>query len=141
MSESTDLSPWAHPKAQQWFHDLIEDNMFALGLDDELARAEHKKEFDSIRAILALAILLGRDGIWPANRTGILQAIVRCASKSSKSDAPHVGDRPLTVAEHQRHARHDQAVKQETEFLRRRLKMSNRKSALKPPVSWGNLWE
>jgi hypothetical protein len=141
MSKSTDLSPWAHPKAKRWFHELIEDNMFALAIDDEISKSEQQKEFDSVRAILAITLLLGRDGIWPENRKTVLRAVARTAAKISKSDAPRESNQPMTVAEHQANAAHDEAIRQELEMLRRRLGMSNRKSALQPPASWGNLWE
>ena len=40
MAESTDLAPWAHPKAQRWFESLIDDTSFALVLEDELVQAK-----------------------------------------------------------------------------------------------------
>ena len=99
MSETTDLSPWAHPKAQRWFHDLIEDSMLALSLDDELEQCEKVNELDKIRMILALALFLGREGIWPESRNNILIGAARTASNVIKK-APSTGTAgALTIAE------------------------------------------
>ena len=141
MSDSTDLSPWAHPKAKRWFTNLIEENTFALAVDDELAQSINRNEFDKIRAILALAILLGREGVWPEGRANILRSVVRAAAHVSKGSGPEKVGGPMTMAEHQGHTLHDDAIHHELELLRRRLKMSNRKSQLDPPATWGNLWE
>jgi hypothetical protein len=141
MPDATDLAPWAHPKAKRWFHSLIEDNSFALALEDELVQAEQVKDYDRIRMIHALALLLGHEGIWPKHRTAVLKACVRASSQIVKDhDTGPVGG-PLTISEHKGQSATDEAFQQEIELMRRRLKMSNRKSMIGPPKSWGNVWE
>lgn len=141
MPDATDLSPWAHPKAKRWFHNLIEDNSFALALEDELVQAEQAKDYEKIRMIHALALLLGHEGIWPKHRDDVLKACVRASSRIVKDHDTRPVEGPITIAEHKDQSATDEAFQQEIELLRRRLKMSNRKSTIGAPKAWGNIWE
>ena len=141
MTRATDLAPWAHPKAKCWFHNLIEENSFALAMEDELVQAEAAKDLDKIRMIHAFALLLGREGIWPTHRHNVLQTCVRVASRIAKAVEAEPVRGPLTIAEHQGRSATDNELLKEIELLSRRLKLSNRKGPLSPPQSWGNLWE
>lgn len=141
MPDATDLAPWAHPKAKRWFQSLIENNSFALALEDELLQAEQAKDYDKIRMIHALALLLGHEGIWPKHRKDVLKACVRASSKIVKDHETGPVGGPLTIAEHKDQSATDEAYLHEIELLRRRLKMSNRKSMIGAPNSWGNVWE
>ena len=141
MAESTDLAPWAHPKAKRWFESLIDDTSFALVLEDELVHAEKEKDYDKVRMIHALALIFGHQGIWPEHRMGLLKDCARAANRVLKDHDSGTVSGPLTIAEHKGQSATDEAFRQELELLRRRLKMSNRKSMIGPPKSWGNFWE
>lgn len=138
---ANDLSPWAHPNAQRWFQDMFERQLFPSSLDDEIVAAMRDHEPEKIRCILALFLLLVRDGIWPADRNSVLKSAIRAADHISKNASLHAEKKPLTLAEHRGQAVQSTAIQEEIELLRRRLKMSNRKTTLQPPKTWGNLWE
>jgi hypothetical protein len=141
MSEKEGLSPWAHPKAQRWFDNLIESNMFALAVDDEIAKCEADNDLEKARMLLAFALLLGREGMWPDGRTNVLKAAVRTCNRMAQQ-APKTGPtKAMTIAEHHGQNVQVDAVNHEVELMRRRLKMSNRVTEISPPASWGNLWE
>ncbi len=141
MTEKNDLSPWAHPKAQRWFHNVIESNMFALAIDDEVAKCEAGNDLEKARMLLAFALLLGREGMWPDSRNGVLKGTVRTCNRISKQ-VPDAGPSgAMTMAQHHGQNVQVEAVCHEIELMRRRLKMSNRVSEIRPPGSWGNLWE
>ena len=38
MKELNDLSPWIHPKAQNWFYALFRKTNLAMVIDDELQK-------------------------------------------------------------------------------------------------------
>jgi hypothetical protein len=138
---ATDLSPWAHPKAKRWFESLFEDSSFPLALDDEIAKAENQNDFEKIRVILALALLVGRPGMWPESRNGLLRAAVRAAHHVSSTTPGQKEGRAMTIAEAKGRTADHEAIRHEIELMRRRLKMSNRKSEIYPPMTWGNIWE
>ena len=141
MVESTDLGPWAHPKAKRWFESLIDETSFALVLEEEIAQAEKAHDYDKIRIILALALIFGHQGIWPVHRSSFLKDCARTANRVLQNHDTGPVSGPLTIAEHKGQSATDEAFRQELELLRRRLNMSNRKSMIGPPKSWGNFWE
>ncbi len=136
-----DLSPWAHPKAQRWFEELLEHHLLPTSLDNEVVDAVRNHELEKVRVILALVLLIGREGIWPASRNNVLKSAIRGADHLTKTAPPEQGKKPMTLVEHRGRALHTESLQQEIELLRRRLKMSNRKSTVEPPLTWGNLWE
>ena len=136
-----DLSPWAHPKAQRWFEELLEHHLLPTTLDNEVVAAVQHHELEKVRVILALALLIGREGIWPTSRNNVLKSAIRSADHLTKTAPPEQGKKPMSLMEHRGRALHTESLQQEIELLRRRLKLSNRRSTVEPPVTWGNLWE
>ena len=65
MKELNDLSPWIHPKAQNWFYALFRKTNLAMVIDDDLRKPEWAVSLAQMRMILAFAILLGQDEMWP----------------------------------------------------------------------------
>lgn len=146
MSEdSKDLSPWAHPKAQKWFETLLERSGFINEVEDNLQHDEDLFELSHGRMLLALLILLGREGIWPESKKRVLQ---RAASKinaaanrsDESSDTKRKKTSPLTVDEHRRKSAAKAAISAELELLRRRAGMSNLKRTVPQPNTWNEFW-
>ena len=141
MKELNDLSPWVHPKAQNWFYALFRKTNIAMVLDDELQKPEGAISLDRMRMILAFGSLLGRDEMWPENERATLKAILRRARQIAKLTPKSKLGKPLTMAEHQAYNYKLEEFKREIELLSRRLGMSNRQTAIDPPVSWQPFWE
>ena len=141
MKELNDLSPWIHPKAQNWFYALFRKTNLAMVIDDELQKPEGAISLDQMRMILAFGLLLGRNEMWPENERGTLKAILRRARQIAKAPPASSTEKPLTMAEHQSYNNTLEEFKLEIELLSRRLGMSNRQSAIKPPASWQPFWE
>ncbi|MGB2501793.1 MAG: hypothetical protein ACPIA2_19015 [Mariniblastus sp.] len=141
MKELNDLSPWIHPKAQNWFYALFRKTNLAMVIDDELQKPEGAISLDQMRMILAFGLLLGRNEMWPENERGTLKAILRRARQIAKAPPASSTGKPLTMAEHQSYNNTLEEFKLEIELLSRRLGMSNRQSAIKPPASWQPFWE
>ena len=133
-----DWSPWKHPKARRWFEELLEKTHLPLMMEHAVDEADDVLVEGETHLMVALAILLGRDGIWPAARDSILRTIVRKGGVVSSRTASN-SNGPLSLAEHQEQARQHDHLVDEVEMLRRRIGMSNRKQALKPP-EWDRFW-
>lgn len=133
-----DWSPWKHPKARRWFEELLEETHLPLMMEHAVDEADDVLVEGETRLMVALAILLGRDGIWPAARDSILRTIVRKGGVVSNRTVSN-SNGPLSLAEHQEQARQHDHLVDEVEMLRRRIGMSNRKQALKPP-EWDRFW-
>ena len=144
MSESNDLSPWAHIKAQRWFETLLERSGFINEIEDTVNLDADHMELSHGRMMLALLILLGRPGIWPEEKKRVLQRAVsrvsKMANEAEGKSAPTAKQKPLTIDQHKRKTAAQKAIQDELEILRRRAGMSNRKSKLPPPVSWKHFW-
>lgn len=137
--EVIDYSPWKHPKAQRWFKELLEETHLPLMIEDALEKPDAELSRGESRLFLSLMIMLGRKGIWPENRESLFRTVIRktvivMTRKQGRSD------KPLTLSEHKVHAKVNSAMDGELEILRRRIGMSNRKTALSPPKSWGRFW-
>ena len=141
MKELNDLSPWVHPKAQNWFYALFRKTNLAMFIDDELQRSEESISLDQMRMILAIGILLGRDEMWPENERGTLKAILRKARQISKLPPTTEAGQPLTIAGHRNYNNTLEELKREIEILSRRMGISNRRTAIDPPASWQPFWE
>ena len=141
MKELNDLSPWIHPKAQNWFYALFRKTNLAMVIDDELQKPEGAISLDQMRMILAFAILLGREEMWPENERGALKAILRKTRQIAKLPPSSDTGKPLTMAEHRCYNETLEEFKREIEILSRRMGMSNRQSAIDPPASWQPFWE
>jgi len=131
-------SPWAHPKAQRWFAELFDKSSLPLMIEDTVERPLVESNEEVTRLMLALTLLLGRDGIWPEQRKHILRTVARRAAEFDAEDGS-VSGKPMTMADHRVKGMQQQEIKVELEHLRRRIGMSNRKNKLAPPA-WGKFW-
>ena len=143
--KSSDLSPWAHPKAQRWFETLLERSGFINEIEDTVQLDNDHLELSHGRMMLALLILFGRAGIWPEDKKRVLQkAASRISKLANQGPVAPVADKkkqkPLTLDQHKRNTVAQKAVQEELEYLRRRAGMSNRTSHLRPPTTWKNFW-
>ncbi len=133
-----DWSPWKHPKAKRWFEELLEESHLPLMMEHAVDKADDSLNEGETRLMVALAILLGREGVWPAQRDSILRTIVRqgdvVAQRTTKSK-----DGPLSLSEHKAQSKQHDHLVHEVEVLRRRIGMSNRTTPQKPPA-WGKFW-
>ena len=134
-SETINWSPWKHPKAKRWFEELLEVAHLPLMMEHAVDKADDSLGEGETRLVVALALMLGREGIWPAQRDTVLRTIVRkgnvVASRETGSKAG-----AISLAEHKSHAKRRAELVHEVELLRRRIGLSNRKNLLDPPV-WG----
>jgi len=137
-SKVVDWSPWKHPKAKRWFEELLEGTHLPLMMEHAVDKADDTLTKGETRLIVALALMLGREGIWPAQRDRLLRTIVRkgdvVANRSSGKK-----DGPMSLAELRSKSTQHESLVQEVEMLRRRIGMSNRKTKLNPPA-WGKFW-
>jgi hypothetical protein len=141
MSDSNDRdidwSPWTHPKAKRWFTDLLEQTHLPIMMEHAIDGPDDLLDEGLTRLIVALGLLLGREGIWPEQRDLLLRTIVRkgdlVSRRSNKSEGP------ISLAQHKSHGLKREQLIQEVEMLRRRIGMSNRRNQLDPP-SWGGFW-
>lgn len=144
MLEDNDLSPWAHPKAQRWFATLLERSGFINEVEDTVNLTDDHLELAHCRMLLALLILLGRPGIWPEDKNRVLQRaaskINNIAKKSQVIQPTSKKAKPLSIEQHKRNSVSRTAIQVELELLRRRAGISNRKSKLPMPSTWGKFW-
>ena len=136
--EIVNLSPWMHPKAKRWFQELLEETHLPLMMEHAVDKPDDTLGEGETRLMVALALLLGRDGIWPAQRDLVLRTIVRkgnvVATRSSERK-----EGPISLSQHRDQASRHQQMIHEVEMLRRRIGMSNRRAAMDPPA-WGKFW-
>ena len=137
----TDLSPWAHPKAQAWFRALFRRSSFGLALENELTLPDEQLSLSQLRAMLAFGVMLGRPGIWPKQDRDILKKLLKRVRERASAPPSSFSGKPLSVAEHQAHQRNVEALQQEIELLRRWLGSSMRTSPMATPDTWGRFWE
>jgi len=133
-----DWSPWTHPKARRWFEELLEETQLPLMMEHTVDKADDSLNEGETRLMVALAILLGRDGIWPAQRDLILRTLARRGDVVSRRTAQNKNG-PISLAQHKEQADQHEHLVQEVEMLRRRIGMSNRKTPMNPPA-WGKFW-
>lgn len=141
MTETDDLSPWAHPRAQHWFRALFERTSFALSLENELGQPEDQMNIGKVRMMLAFAVVLGRPEIWPRQQMDVLKLIYRKSKEYSLAPGQACSGKPLTIKEHRAHEVLLVEMSQEMELLRRRMGISNRKTKMGAPSSWEPFWE
>ena len=137
-SRTIDWSPWTHPKAKRWFEELLEETDLPLMMEHAVDKADDSLDGGVTRLIVALALLLGRDGIWPALRDPILRTIVRQGNVVARRTAGRTRG-PVTLAQHKEQSNLQDQLVEEVEILRRRIGMSNRRTPLQPPA-WGKFW-
>ena len=131
-------SPWAHPKAQLWFAELFEKTHLPLMIEDEMERPLGKRSEEVTRLMVALTLLLGREGVWPQQHKAIIRTVVRRAAELEQSSGSTSG-KAMTIEDHRMQGMQNEELKVEVENLRRRIGMSNRTSKLAPPA-WGKFW-
>ncbi|QEG23109.1 hypothetical protein [Mariniblastus fucicola] len=133
-----DWSPWKHPKAKRWFEELLEETHLPLMMEHAVDKPDDSLDEGETRLMVALAILFGRDGVWPAQRDSILRTIVRKGNVvANRAATPKDG--PMSLAQHKEQAKQHDHLVDEVEILRRRIGMSNRKTPM-PPPAWGKFW-
>ena len=141
MSNNSDLSPWAHPKTQRWFHQVLTRSGFLDDLERTLRQPAEKISLGQCRMILALIILLGRPGIWPPGFEEFLELVdQRINEVLALQQKPGVA-RKLTIAEHRQREAVMREVKSELEILRRRIGKSRLKTRLSRPETWEDFWK
>lgn len=141
MSNNADLSPWAHPKTQGWFHQVLTRSGFLDDLERTLRQPVEKISLGQCRMILMMVILLGRPGIWPPGYEELLELVdQRVNEVLAIQQKPGVAQK-LTIHEHRQREAVMREVKVELEFLRRRIGKSRLKTPLSQPETWGNFWQ
>ena len=144
-SEVNNLSPWAHPKATQWFEAVLEKSGFLEEVEQQVNQAETLLDVQSGRLLLAMLVMLGRPGVWPAMHRKVLaraaNSVNRISTKAASSDSGATRSRkPITLDEHQRKEKAKLALATEVEIVRRWAGVSNRSTEIKQPESWGEYW-
>lgn len=139
MSDDSSISPWSHPKAQEWFKTIFERSGALLSLQDEVFRHGDEFEVPQIRLFASLLLVLGREGVWPAaNRADLAKLAERLSELlKRKLKAPQ---RPLTVEAHRLNSQQIAEAEQELEMLRRTVGLSRRINKLEVPASWRGFW-
>ena len=133
-----DWSPWAHPKAKRWFVDLLEQTHLPLMMEHAIDQPDNSLDEGLARFMVAMGLLLGREGIWPEQRNPILRTIVRKGDAvTRRTGGP--GGAPISLKEHKNQSTKREQFVEEVEIMRRRIGMSNRKNPLDPPA-WGKFW-
>ncbi|MEM7456594.1 MAG: hypothetical protein AAF456_19775 [Planctomycetota bacterium] len=145
MTETSDLSPFAHPKAQRYFATLLERSGFVAEVEEILQLDDDILELSHTRLLSAILLFIGRPGIWPDEQKRVLARAASRLSRQSKQiqesgNQPKKKRKPLTLSQHQRLSELEETIKVELELLRRRAGVSNRVSKIAQPESWGKLW-
>lgn len=133
-----DWAPWTHPKAKRWFTDLLEQTHLPLMMEHAIDMPDGSLDEGQTRFIVAMALLFGREGMWPEQRDLILRTIVRKGNVVA-TRATSRTDGPVSLSEHKTQSLKHEQLAQEVEILRRRIGMSNRRNQLNPPA-WGKFW-
>lgn len=140
MSDALEsLSPWAHPKAQEWIELILEKSDLLNAFQQTVMDESRTPNVHEIRVYEMLATLLGHPQIWPENRR---QDFIRCATRlhfvarQAQQDDPGFGKSfepkaAKLIAE-------DWQV--EVELVRRRGGISKRVVPLKLPLTWKRFW-
>ncbi len=138
--DHSDLSPWAHPKAQHWFDTLFERSGLLLNLREALEDDRAELTCNQLRAIVALLYMLGIEGIWPAGQEPLLQRMTMRIHSLAQRLQTQAADGKKTVAEHQHAIHARQQLDHELELLRRKAGISRRVTELKAPPDWQRIW-
>lgn len=139
MNETTGITPWSHPKAQEWFEVLFDRTGALLSIHDEIFKHGREFELGQVRMFASILILLGRDGIWPRNQqTDLVKIVERLNEVFRRLIAD--SKPPLTIEEHRLYTIHVAQAEHELEMLRRTVGLSRRMSKLGQPSSWTGFW-
>jgi hypothetical protein len=137
---SNDYSPWTHPKAKQWFAELLEKTHLPLLIEDALEKPDAELSRGETRLFLSLMIMLGREGIWPDHRQSLFRTVIRKAATAGSQQQTNASSKPLTLEQHRSQGSLSEALEEELGLMRRRIGMSNRKTKLEAPKAWGRYW-
>ena len=139
MSEESTISPWSHPKAQEWFETIFERSGALLSLSDEVFRHGDEFELPQLRMFTSLLLILGREGIWPSPNRGDLVKVTERLTElfRQKQKGPQ---RAMTVEEHREYGLQLAEGESELELLRRAVGLSRRLNRLEQPASWQGFW-
>ena len=148
MSNPTQLAPWAHPKAQKWFETILEKSGFIEEIEEQVNQQTDLLDVESGRMLLAMLVLLGRPGIWPAQHKMVLARAANRVDRLAKGQANGANggaskppsNKPLTIREHQQQSTSVTALQEEVEIVRRWGGASKRKTKIDQPESWGEFW-
>lgn len=141
MSQHSDLAPWAHPKAQQWYSQLLNKS----GLIDHVFQfneiPDSQLDVAQVRLMNGILMLLARPGVWPERDAFILKTtaekISRFLEKASRAEP---GNQPLSIKEHQQRQQEQQALKAEMAVLNGRLALSKSQKPGRQPIAWKRFW-
>lgn len=139
MNDDSTISPWSHPKAQEWFATIFDRSGALLRLKDEIFSHGEDVGIPQIRLYASLLILLGREGIWPAHERGELVKMAQRLSEllRERLKSPRGA---MTVEEHQTYGQMVAEAEHEVELLRRGVGLSKRLNQLGMPGSWQGFW-
>lgn len=139
MADESTITPWSHPKAQEWFETIFDRSGALLSLSDEIFRHGEEFEVPQLRMFASLLLILGRDGIWPAQNRGDLTKVTERLTDlfRQKQKGPQ---RPMTMDEHREYGLQLAEAEKELELLRRAVGLSRRLNRLEPPASWQGFW-
>jgi hypothetical protein len=140
MTDQQDLAPWAHPKAQAWFQALFQKTQFPFVVEDVVKHPEETLSPDLIRVILALAILMGRKEIWPAEHRLVLNMVLEKSRAVANRAAADTSKRSMTLQQHRNQGKTKSEIFDEIEILRRRLGKSFKTNTLPTPTTWKPFW-
>lgn len=139
MSEDISISPWSHPKAQEWFTEIFQRSGVVLKLSDEIFNHGDEFELPQIRLFSSLLLILGRDGVWPEqNRADLTRLAERLTELLKNKLKGH--QRAMTVEGHRLHSQMVAEAEHELELLRRAVGLSRRLNKLEQPASWQGFW-
>ncbi len=145
MEDQTNLAPWAHPKASRWFETLLERSGLIEDIEQQIQQNDEAFDLQSARLLLSILALLGRPGIWPERHRRVLAKVANKANRlmsqqESQTTARNSKRTPMTLEQHQRSGKANEAMEIEIEMVRRWAGASNRQTEIKQPPTWGEYW-
>jgi hypothetical protein len=133
------LSPWAHPKAQEWFEAVFKRSGIIENIENSLTRHAKELTVERLRALVSLLILLGRPGVWPSDQVLQLRKMVQMLVQL-RADAAHV-KRAQTIEGHQQMHQLLANLDEELDILRRQTGVSRRIVSASRPRTWSKFWQ
>lgn len=136
---STGLAPWSHPKAQEWYEAIFKRSGLVENIENFVARHAKELTVERFRALVAILILVGRPGIWPADKVSQLRQIVQTLIRLRAELA--ATRKAQTIEGHQHTHRLLQHLDQELDVLRRQTGVSRRIVSSGRPSTWSKFWQ
>lgn len=134
------LSPWAHPKAQEWLVTIFEKSGLLNELENWAFANDQVMDFEHQRLLASLLLILGHPEIWPSTERDRLENMVKGLVEANRI---RVLQKPpqLSLEESQRAAALKTEWDVELEMLRRRVGVSRKVNKLEKPRSWCRFWK